>query len=149
MSTASFDCVNHALVWKTLSEIGISTHLIVLLENLYENHLAVIRTKHGERASSQLLKKDVRQGYVLSPYLLNLYTERIMRMTGRDESSVGVRIAGRTVNNLRHADNTTLMAGEKEQLKVITRKLKTESEKAGMYFNIKYQDHDNREMEEF
>src|SRR6218665_264020 len=116
-------------MWIALSEMGIPTYLIVLLRNLHENQLAVIRMEHGEIASFQV-KKGVRQGCILSPYLFDLYAERIMRMDGLDGSPVGVRIAERTANNLRYADDTTLKAGGKEQLKVIIMKLKTESEKA-------------------
>src|ERR1700733_13050358 len=132
----AFDCINHALMWKTLSEMGIPMHLIVLLSNLYGNQVAMIKTEHGETASFQI-RKGVRQGCILSPYLFNLYAERIMRKAGLDETGEGVRIAGRTLNNLRYADDTTLLAGKKEGLKDIIRKLKIESEKAGLYFNIK------------
>src|SRR3984885_9034063 len=132
----AFDCINHALMWKTLSEMGIPMHLIVLLRNLYGNQVAVIRTEHGETTSFQI-KKGVRQGCILSPYLFNLYAERIMRKAGLDETGERVRIAGRTLNNLRYTDDTTLLAREKEGLKDIIRKLKIESEKAGLYFNIK------------
>ena len=125
----AFDCVNHALIWKTLSEMGIPT-LIVLLRNLYENQLAVNRTEHRETASFQV-KKGVWQGCILSPYLFNLYAERILRMAGLDELP-----AGGTVNNLRYADDTHLL-GEIEQLKVMIRKLKTESEKAGRQYKKK------------
>ena len=83
------------------------------------------------------IKKGVRQGCILSPYLFILYAERIMREAGLDEEAEGVRIAGRIVNNLRYADDTTLLAGKKEELKNNIRKLRIASEKAGMYFNIK------------
>ena len=93
---------------------SIPTHLFVLLRNLYENQLAVIRTEHGDTASFQV-KKDVRQRCLLSRYLFNLYTERIMWMAGLDESPRGgsTRIAGRTVNNLRYADDITQRLGKK------------------------------------
>ena len=108
----AFDCVNHALMWKTLREMGIPMHLIILLRNLYANQVAVVRTEHGDTASFQI-KKGVRQGCILSPYLFILYAERIMREAGLDEEAEGVRIAGRIVNNLRYADDTTLLAGKK------------------------------------
>ena len=132
----AFDCVNHDLMWKTLREMGIPMHLITLLKNLYSNQIAVVRTEHGETTSFQI-KKGVRQGCILSPYLFILYAERIMRKAGFDDEAEGVRIAGKTVNNLRYADDTTLLAGKKEVLKNNIRKLRLESEKAGLFFNIK------------
>lgn len=132
----AFDCVDHALLWKTLSEMGIPMHLITLLKNLYGNQVAVVRTEHGDTSSFRI-KKGVRQGCILSPYLFILYAERIMREAGFDDEAEGVRIAGRIVNNLRYADDTTLLAEKKEKLKDNIRRLKCASEKAGMYFNIK------------
>ena len=132
----AFDCINHARMWKTLRSMGIPMHLIVLLKNLYENQVAVVRTEHGDTLCFQI-KKGVRQGCILSPYLFNLYAESIIREARLDETKKGVKIAGRIVNNLRYADDTTLLAGKSKDLKDIIKALKKESEKAGMYFNIK------------
>jgi Reverse transcriptase (RNA-dependent DNA polymerase) len=132
----AFDCINHELMWKTLIEMGIPRHLIQLLKGLYEDQIAVIRTEYGDTDRIRI-KKGVRQGCILSPFLFNLYAERIMRLAGMDEAEEGVKIAGRTVNNLRYADDTTLLAGKKIDLVEMIRRLKRESEKAGLYFNIK------------
>src|ERR1043165_6180135 len=134
----AFDCINHELMWKTLEEMGIPKHLIHLLKELYEDQIAVIRTEHGDTDRIKI-KKGVRQVCILSPVLFNLYAERIMRMAGmvETEEDKGVRIAGRTLNNLRYADDTTLLAGKMTDLIEMIRRLKIESEKAGLYFNMK------------
>ena len=98
-------------MWKTLGEMGIPKHLIQL-KGLYEDQIAVIRTEYGDTNRIRI-KKGVRQGCILSPFLFNLYVERIMRMARMDEAEEGIRIAGRTLNNLRYADDTTLLAGKK------------------------------------
>jgi len=132
----AFDCINHELMWKTLVEMGIPKHLVQLLKGLYEDQIAVIRTEYGDTDGFRI-KKGVRQGCILSPFLFNLYAERIMRHAGMDEAEEGIKIAGRTLNNLRYADDTTLLAGNKNDLIELIRRLKRESEKAGLYFNIK------------
>src|SRR6218665_1186643 len=132
----AFDCINHELLWKTLLEMGIPKQLIQLLKGLYENQSAVIRTEFGYTDRFKI-KKGVWQGCILSPFLLNLYAERIMRKAEMEEAKEGVKIAGRTLNNLRYADDTTLMAGKQADLAKLIRRLKRESEKAGLYFNIK------------
>ena len=132
----AFDCINHDLMWKTLIEMGIPKHLIQLLRGLYEDQVAVIRTEFGDTDKFKI-KKGVRQGCILSPVLFNLYAERIIRRAEMEDATEGVRIAGRTLNNLRYADDTTLMAGIKEDLTELMRRLKKESEQAGLYFNIK------------
>src|SRR6218665_2230292 len=138
MRTGSIhDCINHELLWKTLLEMGIPRHLIQLLKGLYENQSAVIRTEFGDTDRFKI-KNGVRQGCILSPFLFNLYAERIMRKAEMEElAKEGVKIAGRTLNNLRYADDTTLMAGKKQIPAKLIRRLKRESEKAGLYFNIK------------
>ena len=102
---------NHELLWKTLLEMGIPKHLIQLLRGLYEDQSAVIRT---EFVDTDRLKKGVRQGCILSPFLFNLYAERIIRKAEMEEAKEGVKIAGRTLNNFRYADDTTLMAEKKQ-----------------------------------
>src|SRR6218665_565883 len=116
--------------------MGIPKHLIQLLKGLYENQSAVIRTEFGDTDRFKI-KKGVWQGCILSPFLFNLYAQRIMRKAEMEEAKEGVKIAGRTLNNLRYADDTTLMARKKADLAKLIRRLKRESEKAGLYFNIK------------
>ena len=99
-----------------------------LLRNLYASHEATIRTGHGTTDWFQI-GKGVRQGYILSPCLFNLYAQYIMRNTGLDEAQAGIKITGRNINNLRHAHDTNLMAESKEELKSLLMKVKEESEK--------------------
>ena len=115
--------------------MGIPDHLTCLLRNLYEGQEATVRTGHGTTDWFQI-GKGVCQGCILSPYLLNLYAEYIMRNTGLEEAQAGIKIAGRNINNLRYADDTTLMA-ESEGLKSLLMKVKEESEKVGLKLNIK------------
>ena len=113
----------------------ISDHIICLLENLYAGQEATVRTGHGTTDWFQI-GKQVRQGCILSPCLFNLYAEYIMRNVGMEEAQAGIKIAGRNVNNLRYADDTTLMAESEEELKSLLMKVKEESEKAGLKLNI-------------
>ena len=101
--------------WKILNETGIPDHLTCLLRNMYAGQEATVRTGHGTTDRFQIRK--VHQGCILSPCLLNLYAEYIMRNAGLDEIQAGIKIAGRNSNNLRCADDTTLMAESKEELK--------------------------------
>ena len=112
--------------------MGIPDHLTCLLKNLYAGQEATVRTGHGTTDWFQI-GKGVRQGCILSPCLLNLYVEYIMRNTGLDEAQAGIKIANRNINNLRCADDITLMA-ESEALKSLL--MKEESEKVGLKFNI-------------
>src|SRR5271163_2400691 len=130
----AFDCVDHALLWNTLREMGFPKHLIVLLHNLYESQEATVRTVHGETESFGI-GKGVRQGCILSPVLFNLYAERIMREAGIEEIDVGIRIGGRKLNNLRYADDVTLAAEAKEGIQTLISKVKTANEEAGLYLN--------------
>ena len=95
-----FDCVNHHKLWKILKEMGISDHLTCLLRNLYASQKATVRTGHRTTDWFQI-GKGVRQGCILSPCLVSLYAEYIMRNTGLDEAQAGIKIAGRNINNLR------------------------------------------------
>ena len=95
----AFDCVDHNQLWKILKELGIPDHLTCLLRNLYAGQEATVRTGHGTHWFQ--IGKGVRQGYILSPCLLNLYAEYIMRNAGLDEAQTGIKIAGRNINNLR------------------------------------------------
>ena len=108
--------VDHNKLWKILKEMGIPDHLTCLLRNLYAGQEATVRTGHGTTDWFQI-EKGVRQGCILSPCLFNLYAEYIMRNAGLEESQAAIKIAGRNINNLRYADDTTLMAESEEELK--------------------------------
>ena len=105
----AFDCVDHNKLWKIMKEMGILDHLTFLLRNLYANQEATVRTGHGTTDWFQI-GKGVRQDCILSLCLFNLYAEYIMRSAGLEEAQAGIKIAGRNINNLRYADDTTLMA---------------------------------------
>ena len=121
--------------WKILQEMGIPDHLTCLLRNLFAGQEATLRTRHGTMDWFQI-GKGVRQGCILSPCLFKLYAEYIMRNAGLAETQAGIQIAGRNINNLRYADDTTLIAESKEELKSLLMKVKEEREKAGLKFNV-------------
>ena len=131
----AFDCVDHNKLWKILKEIGIPDHLTCLLRNLYAGQEATVRTGHGITDCFQI-GKGVRQCFILSPCLFNLYAKYIMRNAGLDDLQAGIKTAGRNINNLRYADDTTLMAENQEELKSLLLKVKEENEKAGLKLNI-------------
>ena len=114
---------------------GIPDHLTYLMRNLYAGQEATVRTGH-ETTDWFQIGKGLSQGCILSPCLLKLYAEYIMRNAGLEEAQAGIKIAGRNNNNLRCADDTTLMAESKEELKSLLMKVKEESEKVGLKFNI-------------
>ena len=105
----AFDCVDNNKLWKILQEMGIPDHLTCHLRNLYADQEATVRTGHGTTDWFQI-GKGVLQGCILSPCLFNLYAEYIMKNGGLDEAQAGLKIAGRNVNSLRYADDTTLRA---------------------------------------
>ena len=111
----AFECVDQNKVWEILKEMGIPDYMTYVLRNLYAGQEATVRTGHGTTDWFQYMK-GVHQGWILSPCLFNLYPEYIMRNTGLEKAQAGIKIAGRNINNLRYADNTTLMA-ENEELK--------------------------------
>ena len=115
--------------------MGIPDHLTCLLRNLYAGQEATVRTGHGKTDWLQI-GEGVCQGCILSPCLFNLYAEYIMRNAGLDEAQAGIKIAGRNINNLRYADDTTLMAESEEELKSLLMKVKEESGKVGLKLNI-------------
>ena len=115
--------LDHNQLWKILKETGIADYLSCLLRNLYAGQAATVRTGHGTTDWFQI-GKGVRQGYILPPCLFNLYAEYIMRNAGLDEAQAGSKIAGRNINNLRYADDTTLMAESEEELKSFLKKMK-------------------------
>ena len=111
----AFDCVDHNKLWKILQEMGVPYHLACLLRNLYAGQEATVRTGHGTTDLFQI-GKGVLQGCILSPCLFNLYAEYIMRNAGPEEAQAGIKIAGKNINTLRYADDTTLMAESEEEL---------------------------------
>ena len=131
----AFDFVNHNKLWKILKEMGIPDHLTCLLRNLYAGQEATVRSGHGTTDWFQI-GKGVHQGCILSPCLLNFYTEYIMRNAGLEETQAGIKTAERNLNNLRYADDTTLLAESEEELKSLLMKVKVESEKVGLKLNI-------------
>ena len=130
----AFDCVDHHKVWKILQEMGIPDHLTCLLRHLFAGQEATVRTGHGTTDWFQL-GKGVHQGCILSPCLLDLSAEYIMRNAGLDEAQTGLKIARRNINNLRYAEDTTLMAESEEELRSLLMKVKQESEKVGLKLN--------------
>ena len=114
--------------------MGMPDHLTCLLRNLYAGQEATVRTGHGTDWFQ--IKKEVRQGCILSPRLFNFYAEYTMRNAGLEEAQAGIKIAGRNIKNLRYADDTTHMAESEEELKSLLMKVKEESEKAGLKLNI-------------
>ena len=121
--------------WKILKEMGIPDHLTCLLRNLYAGQEARVRTGHGTTDWLQI-GKGVCQGCILAPCLFNFYAEYIMRNAGLEEAQAGIKIAGKNINNLRYADDTTLMAESEEELKSLLMKVKEEIEKVGLKLNI-------------
>ena len=124
----AFDCVDQNKLWKILKEMGIPEHLTCLLRNLYAGQEATVRTGHGTTDWFQI-GKGARQGCILSPCLFNLYAEYIMRNGGLEDTQAGIKIARRSISNLRYADGTTIMA-ESEELKNLLMKVKEESGKS-------------------
>ena len=131
----AFDCVDHNKLWKILREIGIPDHLTCLLRNLYARQETTVKTEHGTTAWFQI-GKGLCKGYILSPCLFNFYAEYSMRNARLEEAQAGIKIAERDINNLRYADDTTLMAESEEELKGFLMKVKEESEKIGLKLNI-------------
>ena len=121
--------------WKILKEVGIPDHLTCLLRNLHAGQEATARTGHGTSDWFQI-GKGVLQGCILSSCLFTFYAEYIMRTAGLDEAQAGIKIARRNINNLRYADDTTLMAESEEEVKSFLMKVKEESEKVGLNLNI-------------
>ena len=127
--------MEHNKLWEILKEMGIPEHLTYFLRNLYAGQETIVRTGHGTTDWCQT-GKGVHQDCILSPCLFNLYTEYIMETDGLEEAQAGIKIAGRNINKLRYANDTTLMAEGKEELKSLLIKVKEESEKVGLKLNI-------------
>ena len=133
--TRAFDCVDHNKLWKILKEMGLPDYLTCLLRNLYAGQEAIDRTRHGTMNWFKI-GKGVCEHCILSSCLFNLYAEYLRKNIRLDESQAGIKIAGRNINNLRCADDTTLMAESEEELKSILMKVKEESEKSGLKLSI-------------
>ena len=131
----AFDSVDHNKLWKILKEMGIPDQLTCLLRNLYSGQEATVKTGHGTTDWFQI-RKGIHQGCILSPCLFNLYAEYIMRNAGLDEAQAGINISGRNIDDLRYADDTTLMSESEEELKILLMKVKEESEKFDIKLNI-------------
>ena len=127
--TKAFECMDHNKLWKILKEMGIPDNLTCLLRNLYASQEATVRTGHGTTDWFQI-GKGVCQGCIMSPCLFNLYAEYIMQNAELHEAQAGIKITGRDINNLRYADDTTLMAESEEELKSLLIKVKKESGKS-------------------
>ena len=121
--------------WKMFQEVGIPDHLTCLLKNLFTDQEATVRTRYGTTDWFQI-GKGAHQGCILSPCLFNSYADYIMRNVGLDEAQIGIKIVGRNINNLRYADDTTLMAESDEELQSFLMKVKEESEKADLKLSI-------------
>ena len=131
----TFECVDHNKRWNILKEMGIPDHMTCLLRNPNAGQEVTVRT--GHRTTDWLqIGKVVHQGCILSPCLFNLYAEYILRNAGLEEAQAGIKTAGRNINNLRYADDTTLMAESEEKLKSLLMKVKEESEQVGLKLNI-------------
>ena len=122
-------------LWKILQEMGILDHLTCLLRNLYADQEATVRTEHGTADWFQI-GKGVCQGCILLPCLFKLYAEYVRKNTWLEEAQAGIKIAGRKINNLRYADDITLIAEREEELKSLLTKVKEESDKFGLNLNI-------------
>ena len=127
--------MDHNKLWEILKEFGIPDYLSYLLGNLYAGQEATVRPGHGTTDWFQI-RKGVRQGCILSPCLFNLCAEYIMQNMGLDEAQAGIKIARRNISNLRYADDSTLMAESKDELKSLLMKVKEESEKVGLKLNL-------------
>ena len=127
--------MDHNELWKILQEMGIPDHLICLLRNLYAGQETTVRSRHGKKDWFKI-GKGVHQGCLFLPCLLNIYPEHIMQNFRLDEAQAGIKIAKGNSNKFRYADNITFMAESEEELKSLLMKVKEESEKARLRFNI-------------
>ena len=131
----AFDCVNHNKLWKILQQMGIPDHLTCSLEICTQANKQQLECEIEQQTGCKS-GKELCQGCILSPSLFNLYGEYITRNAGLDEVQAGIKTAGRNINNLRYADDTTFMAESEEELKSLLTKVKDQSEKAGLKLNI-------------
>jgi len=131
----AFDCVDHNLLWNTLRNMGVPQHLIIVIKSLYTKQEAALRKEYGNTKWFEA-RKCVRQGCILSPYLFNMYSEYILRKVGFEDNT-GIKVGGRTINNVRYADDTTILTEDREDMRKLLKKLKEESVKAGLMLNLK------------
>ena len=131
----AFDSVDHNKLWKILKEVGKLNHLICFLRNLYAGQEPTVRNGH-ETTDCFQIGKGVHQSCILSPCLFSLYAEYMMQNTELDEAQAGIKISRRSINNLRYADDITVMAESEEELKRLLMNVKEESEKVGLKLNI-------------
>ena len=131
----AFDCVCHQLLWKDMHQMGFPVHIIKLLEHLYSNQEAAVKTNCGT-SEWFAIERGVRQGCIVSPALFNIYSESIMR-EATENSSAGIKIGGRTINNLRYADDTTLLCETKEDLMNLLERVQQLSKEKGLLLNTK------------
>ena len=122
--------------WKILKEVGIPDHLPCLLRNLYAGQEETVRTGHRTTIDWFQIRKQVHQGYILSPCFFQLYAENIMRNAGLDEAQAGIKIAKRNINNLKYTYDTTIMAESKEELNSLLMNVKEKSGKFALKLNI-------------
>ena len=127
--------MDHNKLWKILKEVGKLNHLICFLRNLYAGQEPTVRNRH-ETTDCFQIGKGVHQGCILSPCLFSLYAEYMMQNTELDEAQAGIKISRRSINNLRYADDITVMAESEEELKRLLMNVKEESEKVGLKLNI-------------
>ena len=132
---SAFNSVDHNKLWEILKEMGISDHLTCLLRTLYASEETTAETRYGTTDWFKI-GKGVHQSYLLSPCLFNLYAEYIMQNVRLNESQAGIKIAGRNINNLRYADDFTLISETEEELKSLLMNVKEENEKAGLKLSI-------------
>ena len=131
----AFDFVDHNKLWKNLKEMGLPDHMSCFLRNLYAHQEATVRTRHGTTDWFQI-GRGVHQDCIFSPCLFNLYVDYIMRNPGLHEAQAGIKISRRNINNVRYADDTTLMAESEEELMSLLMKIKEENGKVGLKLNI-------------
>ncbi|CAI9728353.1 Hypothetical predicted protein [Octopus vulgaris] len=132
----AFDSIDHDKLWKCLEEMGTPLHHVQLIRSLYQNQEATVWTPYGDTDWFEI-GKGTRQGCILSPAAFNMYAEKVMRNAGLEDSSIGERIGGRDINNLRYADDTALLAESGKDLEDLVLLVKKESEKFGLYLNVK------------
>jgi hypothetical protein len=130
----AFNCIDHSRLWNTLRSMGVPEHLIVLIKSLYTNQEAAVKLEYRNTEWFEV-RKGVRHRCIMSHYLFNMYSEYILRRVGF-EDNIGVQVGGRTINNLQYADDTTILAENKEDMGKLLKKLKEESEKAGLMLNL-------------
>ena len=131
----AFDCVDHKKLWKILQEMGIPDHPTYLLQNLYADQEAIVRIGYGTMDWFKIGKGEC-QCCILSPCLFNLHAEYITRNARLHEAQAEIKIAGRNINSLRYADDTSQMAESRKEIKSLSMKVKEESERAGLKLNI-------------